>query len=312
MPKVNIFIPHYNGEKFLDAAIQSVLNQTFTDWELIVVDDGSPDQGVLIAERYARQEPRIRVVRTSNGGVSRARNVGVAHMHPSCKYLLFLDQDDELEAFALEAMIAGIETNSEAGAAYFAHTIIDEQGQLQQGSIPARRYVPTAITPGWQVLPPDFAETPLVALFAHHDAVPSVTLFRRDLYEKTAGWDENFRHAFEDQDMLWQCAVLAPIIHRPVSVARKRDHLFNNVKQSLTPGFRQLARKWWQGKHLTPESRARVRQAMAAEALLTARLNTQAAKQSFHEKDYSVAGKLLIRATRKFALHFVRILSKSS
>jgi len=62
----------------------------------------------------------------------------------------------------------------------------------------------------------------------------------------------------------------------------------------------------------TPESRPRVQQVMVADILLTARLCTQSAKQSFHDKVYSLAGKLLIWATRRFALYFVRILSKSS
>ncbi len=311
MPTVSVIIPYYKGEKFLDAAIRSVLNQTFSDWELIVVDDGSPDNGVGIAEQHAREQPKVTVVRMPNGGVSCARNVGVTHARPGSEYLLFLDQDDELETSALDTMVAGLGAYPEAGAAYFSFTVIDDEGQQLEGPVSAKRCVPTATAPGWRMLPPDLAGTPLVALFTHHDAVPTVTLFRRHLFERTGGWDENFRHAFEDQDMLWQCAVLAPVVYLPVPVARKRDHLSNNVKQSLTPGFRQLANKWWQGKHLTPETRTRVRLAMAQEALVTARLIFHEAGQSFRSKDFSLSGKLVFRAARKLALHVVRILSAS-
>lgn len=92
MPKFSIIVPVYNVESYLDACVQSVLNQLFTDWELILVDDGSRDKSPEICDKYSASDERIRTIHKENGGASDSRNVGLDNAHG--EYILFLDSDD--------------------------------------------------------------------------------------------------------------------------------------------------------------------------------------------------------------------------
>lgn len=89
---VSIIIPIYNAELYLASAIRSVLNQTYRYWELLLIDDGSTDNSLLIAEEFNVLEDRIRVISKLNSGVSETRNLGLLHSYG--KYVIFMDADD--------------------------------------------------------------------------------------------------------------------------------------------------------------------------------------------------------------------------
>lgn len=99
-PAISIVIPVYKVEKYIARCIDSVLCQTFSDWEMLLIDDGSPDHCGEICESYAKQDARIRVIHQANGGLSAARNTGMTYC--SGDYLFFLDSDDYLAGNALE------------------------------------------------------------------------------------------------------------------------------------------------------------------------------------------------------------------
>ncbi len=100
MPKVSVIIPMYGVEKYLRRCLDSVLNQTLTDWQAICVDDGSPDKSGEIAEEYAARDSRFVVVHQKNGGLSDARNTGMKYA--TGEYIMFLDSDDFIHAQTME------------------------------------------------------------------------------------------------------------------------------------------------------------------------------------------------------------------
>ena len=99
-PKISIIIPVYNVEKYLKRCLDSVLKQTFTDWEAICVNDGSTDSSGKILAEYATCDKRFKIINKKNGGVSRARNDGIKKS--SGKYIMFLDSDDCIHPQTME------------------------------------------------------------------------------------------------------------------------------------------------------------------------------------------------------------------
>lgn len=93
--KISVIVPVYNAEKYLERCIHSVINQTYDNWELLLVDDGSQDQSGNICDKYSKTDPRIIVIHQSNEGVSVARNNGIDAA--TGEYILFLDSDDWIE-----------------------------------------------------------------------------------------------------------------------------------------------------------------------------------------------------------------------
>ena len=109
---ISIIVPIYNIEKFLPCCIDSILAQTFTEWELILVDDGSKDTCGSICDEYATKDGRIRVIHKPNGGLTSARNAGLAMA--SGEWVMYLDGDDWIEPEMLELLLRkGEETGAD-------------------------------------------------------------------------------------------------------------------------------------------------------------------------------------------------------
>lgn len=96
-------MPVYKAEKYMHQCIDSILSQTFTDWECILVDDGSLDRSGAICDEYAQKDDRIRVIHKPNGGVTSARRTGVEQA--SADWIMFVDADDLLEVGAIEGLM---------------------------------------------------------------------------------------------------------------------------------------------------------------------------------------------------------------
>lgn len=112
MPQVSIIVPVYKVEQYIRRCVDSILNQTFTDFELILVDDGSPDNCPAICDEYAEKDDRIKVVHKENGGLSSARNAGMAVANG--KYYLFCDSDDYVSPYWCETLYKQIEETPDA------------------------------------------------------------------------------------------------------------------------------------------------------------------------------------------------------
>lgn len=101
---ITIIVPVYNVEQYIENAVNSVKAQTYTDWELLLVNDGSTDQSLQICRKFEKQDPRIHVIDKANGGVSSARNAGIEQARG--EWIGFLDGDDWMEADCLETVSA--------------------------------------------------------------------------------------------------------------------------------------------------------------------------------------------------------------
>ena len=90
--KISTIVPVYNTEKYVGRCIDSIISQTYPDWELILVDDGSTDGSLNIIESYAKKDPRINVIHQKNEGPGMARNSGI--VQATGEYIVFIDSDD--------------------------------------------------------------------------------------------------------------------------------------------------------------------------------------------------------------------------
>lgn len=115
MAKISVIVPVYNVEKYIRKCLDSILNQTFIDFEIILVDDGSPDNCGKICDEYAKADTRISVIHRKNGGLSAARNSGIDWFfkNSNSEFLTFVDSDDTITETYLERLINSIDDNTD-------------------------------------------------------------------------------------------------------------------------------------------------------------------------------------------------------
>ena len=128
MPKVSIIFPVYNTEKYLPRCLSSILSQSFTDFELLLVDDGSTDGSGAICDAFAEKDGRIRVFHKENGGVSSARNLGLDEAKG--EWIYFVDSDDEVLPNGLKTLADGI--CDEVDIVMGGYEEVDEYGVMSQ------------------------------------------------------------------------------------------------------------------------------------------------------------------------------------
>lgn len=126
-PKVSIVLPIYNVEKYLRQSVNSAINQTLQDIEIILVDDGSTDASPQIADEYANKDSRVKVIHKKNGGLSSARNAGVRIARG--KYVYYLDSDDYIAENAMEILYEKAEENDLDMVFFNADSFLDEDDQ---------------------------------------------------------------------------------------------------------------------------------------------------------------------------------------
>lgn len=125
IPTISIIVPVFKTEKYIRQCVDSIIEQTYTDFELILVDDGSPDGCPIICEEYAKRDARVKVIHKKNEGVSAARNDGVQAAEG--KYVAFVDSDDLMPGDALEKLAQHIE--NEEYDAIFGNHVLDYDGK---------------------------------------------------------------------------------------------------------------------------------------------------------------------------------------
>ena len=182
MPRVSVVIPVYNGARYLAEAMESVLAQTYADYDVVCVDDGSTDDSLSILARWAS---RITVVRQQNAGGCAARNAGVARS--TGRYIAFLDQDDRWYPRKLEQQVAALDANPAAVLALCNSDRMDMEGRVVQiGATVTER--------------PGLMTEPLGRLIGEDQLLSSAIMVRRDAFVRAGMFDEQL-HGFEDFDL---------------------------------------------------------------------------------------------------------------
>ena len=123
-PKISIIVPIYKTEQYLQRCIDSILAQTFTNFELLLIEDGSPDNSGKICDKYALIDSRIKVYHKENGGVSSARNLGLDHA--TGEWITFCDSDDWVNKDWLELFILNSNTDMVIQS-YYVSTITNPE-----------------------------------------------------------------------------------------------------------------------------------------------------------------------------------------
>ena len=137
---VSIILPVFNAERFLPQCLDSILRQTYQDWELIAVDDGSKDGSIEILKSYEKRDNRIHIISKKNEGVSIARNIALKHAHGD--YIYFVDSDDIVMPEGLMILVKAMES-SKATFVKSDFLPIDEQGKqvfINKKQVIRRRY----------------------------------------------------------------------------------------------------------------------------------------------------------------------------
>jgi glycosyltransferase involved in cell wall biosynthesis len=223
---ISVVIPVYNAAKYLTETIRSLQGQTFAEWELVMVNDGSQDDSLAIAEKFCRQDNRISVFSQENAGVSTARNFGLAKSSAIHPYVFFLDSDDLLVPNALQLLSSLLESHPEAPAVCgFLHDI-DSEGCLIEGrgrleSLTQRRGIE-----GFRLVRRE-PDAPLVfgdLCFHSHIITTGQVLVRKSALKNTGGFDVSLPYA-EDYHLWWRLVMqCGPIIVTPQPVLRYRHH----------------------------------------------------------------------------------------
>ena len=184
IPKVSVIVPAYNVSKYIQDALISLEKQTFSDFEVLIVDDGSTDDTAAVVQKFTQRDSRFKLLQKANGGLSSARNYGISHSRG--EYIALLDGDDVYHKDKLATHVARLYSRADVGVVYSASRTIRDDGK------------PTFITLSGKPVHPN----PLLALlcknFVGHG---SNAVFRRCLIAEVGGFNESLRSC-EDVD-LW-------------------------------------------------------------------------------------------------------------
>lgn len=214
IPQVSIIVPCYNLAQYLDEALQSIYNQTYIDWECVIVDDGSHDNTKDVAQNWESKDPRFIYLYKENGGVSSARNFGIEKAKN--EFILTLDADDKYEPNFLEKAITVLLANDDLG-------IVSSWGQY---------FVDDKLFQIYQMTGKSTAD-----FLFYNDAI-GTSLFRKKCWEQVGGYDGNPKNGYEDWEFYlrvcalgWEVHIIPEVLfyYRQHPVSRRKEM---NIKEN--------------------------------------------------------------------------------
>jgi glycosyltransferase involved in cell wall biosynthesis len=211
MPTVSVIIPTYNYGRFIDESLKSVFDQTFQDFEIIVIDDGSSDDTAQRIDSYGN---RIRYFRQQQKGPAAARNLGIRESKG--EFIAFLDADDFWYSTKLEKQLKLFRTNPRLGMVLTDNALFDDGG-IYKDYVNKKGYL--------------FSGDLVSNIFLRSGVVTPTVMVRRRVFEKVGMFEENLYIA-EDDNMWIRIAVEYEVDIVDESLAQIRDHRFRTMRAS--------------------------------------------------------------------------------
>ncbi|HEY9630847.1 MAG TPA: glycosyltransferase [Coleofasciculaceae cyanobacterium] len=211
MPIVSLIMTSYNRDRYIGAAIESILAQTYTNFELLVWDDGSTDRSVTIAREFAQADPRVQVIAADHQGLTPALKAAVASTTGT--YVGWVDSDDVLAPTALAETVAVLNSQLTVGLVYTNYQVIDQQGNVH--GLGQRCHIPYS------------KERLLIDFMTFH-----FRLLRRSVYDQVGGLNPLFERA-EDYDLCLRLSEVTEVQHIEQPLYFYRQHSDNVTKNQL-------------------------------------------------------------------------------
>jgi len=229
-PLVTVIIPCFNGEKYVASAIESVLQQTFTKWQLLVVDDGSTDSSAAVIGKIAEKEPsRIEMITTRNFGACHAKNVALRSA--ATKYVAFLDADDIWLPNKLGLQVSYMEQNGDVVGLTTSYQMISSNAQRRGGSL-SFDWSRSAVE-DWTLF------------LSSAPAMNSTLVARREALSRIGGFDESLVSFADDLDLGWRLpeAGLMTSISQNLTLIRISPQQIHRDRQAMNSALSEVYRK---------------------------------------------------------------------
>jgi glycosyltransferase involved in cell wall biosynthesis len=234
-PLISAIMIFFNGEKYMEEAIASILTQTYDNWELLLVDDGSSDRSTNIALEYVHKFPQkihyLEHEKHQNLGMSATRNLGIKNAQGD--YICFLDADDIWLPEKLESQLATLITHPKVGAVFnptlywyswTENSLNNRQDELRElGIIPNKIYEPPQLL------------IPLISRRINTPATCSI-LLRKKVFDIIGGFETNFRGMFEDQAFFAKMYLKIPVFVESKCLDKYRQHTNSTCFVTQTTG----------------------------------------------------------------------------
>ena len=226
---ISIVVPAYNAAKYLDNTVKSVQAQTYSEWEMILVDDGSKDGTFALAQALSSADDRIKAFSQKNAGVSVARNFGYVSARPDYPYALFLDSDDMLLPDALQTLLQVLEQQPDAPAVCGLMQEVDAAGETLHIKSQAETILNRRGVAGNRLVRRNPADSLSFGdlCFQNYIITPGMVLIRKSAITPPAAFDTQLTYT-EDWDLWWRITMKnGPIAVVPETVLRYRIHSTN-------------------------------------------------------------------------------------
>jgi glycosyltransferase involved in cell wall biosynthesis len=285
MPTVRVIVPVFNRAGLLAEAIESVLAQDFTDFEVLIADDGSSDNTAEVAERLARRDARVRLLRLPHGGAAAARNAAIRESG-TFEFVAFLDSDDLWQPHHLRSAVAALRLEPEAGMVFARVETRDRSGKWTSERLEdreARMRLPLTFSVGHtgdvhRLSEPGFYRALLRGEFSPHPSTAVIRARAEGARTATGDWFDTRFEILEDCDLCRRIAKrsMCLFIDELHAVARYQDdNLTGHVNLSSEITTRRLTTVLDYWRRLLAEctdrtDRAQVRQGMAKTAYVLA------------------------------------------